>query len=76
MTESLGPGWAPKKPPPNGDPDPAPKPRRYWWRFTLAAVLIIAISAATTATATQALPSARNPRSAGFVPERKRDSMI
>ena len=51
MTESLGPGWAPKKPPPNGDPDPAPKPRRYWWRFTLAAVLIIAVSAATTATA-------------------------
>ncbi|MFL5873436.1 MAG: LCP family protein [Solirubrobacterales bacterium] len=51
MTESLGPGWAPKKPPPNGDSDPAPKPRRYWWRFTLAAVLIIAVSAATTATA-------------------------
>jgi LCP family protein required for cell wall assembly len=47
MTE----GWAPKKPPPNGDPDPAPKPRRYWWRFTLAAVLIVAVSAATTATA-------------------------
>src|SRR6476646_4328682 len=52
MTEPLGPGWAPKKPPPNGDPEPAPKPRRYWWRFTLAAVLIIAVSAATTATAT------------------------
>jgi polyisoprenyl-teichoic acid--peptidoglycan teichoic acid transferase len=52
MTEPLGPGWAPKKPPPNGDPDPAPKPRRYWWRFTLAAVLIIAVSAATTAAAT------------------------
>jgi LCP family protein required for cell wall assembly len=51
MTESLGPSWAPKKPPPNGDPDPAPKPRRYWWRFTLAAVLIVAVSAATTATA-------------------------
>jgi LCP family protein required for cell wall assembly len=52
MSEPLGPGWAPKKPPPNGDSDPAPKPRRYWWRFTLAAVLIVAISAATTATAT------------------------
>ena len=51
MTESLGPGWAPKKPPPNGDSEPAPKPRRYWWRFTLAAVLIVAVSAATTATA-------------------------
>jgi LCP family protein required for cell wall assembly len=52
MTDSLGPGWAPKKPPPNGDSEPAPKPRRYWWRFTLAAVLIVAVSAATTATAT------------------------
>ena len=51
MTDSLGPGWAPKKPPPNGDSEPAPKPRRYWWRFTLAAVLIVAVSAATTATA-------------------------
>jgi LCP family protein required for cell wall assembly len=51
MTEPTSPGWAPKKPPPNGDGEPAPKPRRFWWRFTLAAVLIIAISAATTATA-------------------------
>lgn len=54
MTEprSLGPGWAPKKPPPNGDGEAAPKPRRFWWRFTLAAVLIVAVSAATTAAAT------------------------
>jgi LCP family protein required for cell wall assembly len=52
MTESLGPGWAPKKPPPNGDGEPAPKPRRFWWRFLLASVLIVAVSAATTAAAT------------------------
>ena len=52
MTDSLGPGWAPKKPPPEGDGGEAPKPKRFWWRFTLAAVLIIAVSAATTATAT------------------------
>ena len=52
MSDALGPGWAPKKPPPNGDPEPAPKPKRFWWRFTLAAVLIVAVSAATTATAT------------------------
>jgi LCP family protein required for cell wall assembly len=53
MTEpkSLGPGWAPKKPPPGGDGEPAPKPRRFWWRFALAAVLIVAVSAATTAAA-------------------------
>lgn len=50
--EPLGPGWAPKKPPPEGNGDEAPKPKRFWWRFTLAAVLIIAVSAATTATAT------------------------
>lgn len=47
----MGPGWAPKKPPPSGDGEPAPKPKRFWWRFVLAAVLIIAVSAATTATA-------------------------
>jgi polyisoprenyl-teichoic acid--peptidoglycan teichoic acid transferase len=52
MSEPLGPGWAPKKPPPSGDAEPAPKPKRFWWRFTLAAVLIVAVSAATTATAT------------------------
>jgi LCP family protein required for cell wall assembly len=52
MTESLGPGWAPKKPPPEGDGGEPPKPKRFWWRFTLASVLIIAVSAATTATAT------------------------
>ncbi|HSS42422.1 MAG TPA: LCP family protein [Solirubrobacterales bacterium] len=52
MTDSLGPGWAPKKPPPNGDGEPAPKPRRFWWRFLLASVLIVAVSAATTAAAT------------------------
>ncbi|HWN73400.1 MAG TPA: LCP family protein, partial [Solirubrobacterales bacterium] len=50
--EPLGPGWAPKKPPPSGDGEPAPKPKRFWWRFTLAAVLIVAVSAATTAAAT------------------------
>lgn len=51
MTEPIGPGWAPKKPPPGGDGEAAPKPKRFWWRFTLASVLILAISAATTATA-------------------------
>ncbi len=50
MTESLGPGWAPKKPPPSGDPEPAPKPKRYWLRFTLASFLIVAVTAAATAT--------------------------
>ncbi|HEX5526957.1 MAG TPA: LCP family protein [Solirubrobacterales bacterium] len=50
MTESLGPGWAPKKPPPSGDGEPAPKPKRLWWRFTLASILIVAVSAAATAT--------------------------
>ncbi len=49
MTEAGG-GWAPKKPPPSGDPEPAPKPKRYWLRFTLASVLIVAVSAAATAT--------------------------
>ncbi|MDX6636371.1 MAG: polyisoprenyl-teichoic acid--peptidoglycan teichoic acid transferase [Solirubrobacterales bacterium] len=52
MTENLGPGWAPKKPPPSGDGEPAPKPRRFWWRFALASLLIVAISAGTTAAAT------------------------
>lgn len=52
MNEPLGPGWAPKKPPPEGDGGEAPKPKRYWWRFTLASFLIVAVSAATTATAT------------------------
>jgi LCP family protein required for cell wall assembly len=52
MTEPLGPGWAPKKPPPEGNGDEAPKPKRFWWRFVLASVLIIAVSAATTAAAT------------------------
>jgi LCP family protein required for cell wall assembly len=51
MSEPVGPGWAPKKPPPSGDAGPAPKPKRFWWRFLLASVLIIAVSAATTATA-------------------------
>lgn len=51
MSEPLGPGWAPKKPPPSGDGEPAPKPKRFWWRFVLAAVLIVAVSASTTATA-------------------------
>jgi LCP family protein required for cell wall assembly len=52
MTESLGPGWAPKKPPPEGNGDEAPKPKRFWWRFLLASVLIVAVSAGTTAAAT------------------------
>ncbi|HYH54934.1 MAG TPA: LCP family protein [Solirubrobacterales bacterium] len=51
MSEPLGPGWAPKKPPPSGDGEPAPKPRRFWWRFVLASVLIVVVSASTTATA-------------------------
>jgi len=51
MSEPLGPGWAAKKPPPEGNGDEAPKPKRFWWRFVLASVLIIAVSAATTATA-------------------------
>jgi LCP family protein required for cell wall assembly len=51
MNEPLGPGWAPKKPPPSGDGEPAPKPKRFWWRFVLASVLIVAVSASTTATA-------------------------
>ena len=50
MTEPI-PGWAPKKPPPNGDSEPAPKPKRFWWRFALASLMIVAVSAATTATA-------------------------
>jgi LCP family protein required for cell wall assembly len=50
MTEPLGPGWAPKKPPPSGDSEPAPKPKRFWLRFALASVLIVAVSAAATAT--------------------------
>jgi LCP family protein required for cell wall assembly len=48
----LGPGRAPKKPPPSGDGEAAPKPKRFWWRFVLASVLIIAVSAGTTAAAT------------------------
>jgi polyisoprenyl-teichoic acid--peptidoglycan teichoic acid transferase len=52
MTDPLGPGWAPKKPPPEGDGEAAPKPKRFWWRFVLASVLIVAVSAATTAAAT------------------------
>ncbi|HMI81509.1 MAG TPA: LCP family protein [Solirubrobacterales bacterium] len=52
MNEPLGPGWAPKKPPPEGDGEAAPKPKRFWWRFALASVLIVAVSAATTAAAT------------------------
>jgi hypothetical protein len=43
-------GWAPKKPPPDGDGEQAPKPKRFWWRFALASVLIVAVSAAATAT--------------------------
>lgn len=49
--EPLGPGWAAKKPPPQGDHEPAPKPKRFWWRFALASVLIVAVSAGTTAAA-------------------------
>jgi LCP family protein required for cell wall assembly len=50
MTEPLGPGWAPKKPPPSGDSEPPPKPKRYWLRFTLASLVIVVVSAAATAT--------------------------
>jgi LCP family protein required for cell wall assembly len=49
VTDSLGPGWVPKKPPPTGDPEPAPKPKRFWWRFTLASFLIVVVSATATA---------------------------
>jgi LCP family protein required for cell wall assembly len=49
MTEPVVPGWAPKKPPPNGDSEPAPKPKRYWWRFTLASLIIVVVSAGATA---------------------------
>jgi LCP family protein required for cell wall assembly len=48
MTEIQGPGWAPKKPPPSGDPEAAPKPKRFWLRFTLASFLIVAVAAAAT----------------------------
>ena len=51
MSDPLAPGWAAKKPPPDGDHEPPPKPQRYWLRFTLAAILIVAVSAAATATA-------------------------
>jgi LCP family protein required for cell wall assembly len=51
MNEPLGPGWAPKKPPPQGDGEPAPKPKRFWWRFVLASFLIVSVSAATTTAA-------------------------
>ena len=50
MSDLAGPGWAPKKPPPSGDPEQAPKPKRYWWRFTVASILIVAVSAGATAT--------------------------
>ncbi|HET8565127.1 MAG TPA: LCP family protein [Solirubrobacterales bacterium] len=50
MTEPLGPGWVPKRPPASGDGEPAPKPKRFWWRFALASVLIVLVSAAATAT--------------------------
>jgi LCP family protein required for cell wall assembly len=51
MSKSQSPGWAPKKPPPQGDGEPAPKPKRFWWRFVLASFLIVAVSAGTTAAA-------------------------
>jgi LCP family protein required for cell wall assembly len=51
MSEPLGPGWAPKKPPPSGDSEPPPKRKRYWLKFSLAAILIVAVSAGATATA-------------------------
>lgn len=51
MSDSQSPGWAPKKPPPQGDGEPAPKPKRFWWRFVLASFLIVAVSAGTTAAA-------------------------
>ncbi len=51
MSDAPGAGWAPKKPPPSGDPEAAPKPQRFWWRFSLAAFLIVAVSAAATSIA-------------------------
>lgn len=51
MSKSQSPGWAPKKPPPQGDSEPAPKPKRFWWRFAVASLLIVAVSAGTTAAA-------------------------
>jgi polyisoprenyl-teichoic acid--peptidoglycan teichoic acid transferase len=48
----MGPGWAPKKPPPQGNGDEPPKPKRFWLRFALASFLIVAISAGATAAAT------------------------
>jgi LCP family protein required for cell wall assembly len=48
MTDAPLPGWAPKKPPPEGDHEPPPKPKRFWLRFTLASVLIVAVAAAAT----------------------------
>ncbi|HWC08168.1 MAG TPA: hypothetical protein VG458_03870, partial [Solirubrobacterales bacterium] len=48
MSEPLGPGWSPKKPPPSGDGEKPPKPQRFWWRFVLASVIIMAVSAAAT----------------------------
>jgi LCP family protein required for cell wall assembly len=50
MSEPLNSGWAPKKPPPEGDSEAPPKPTRFWLRFTLASLLIVAVSAAATAT--------------------------
>ncbi len=51
MSDALGAGWAPKKPPPSGDSEAAPKPQRFWWRFGLAAFLIVATAAAATSIA-------------------------
>lgn len=51
MSEPIGPGWAPKKPPPSGDGEKPPKPQRYWWRFVLAGMIIVAVSAAATSIA-------------------------
>lgn len=48
MSEAVGAGWAPKKPPPDGDAEAPPKPRRFWWRFSLAAFMIVVASAAAT----------------------------
>ena len=51
MSEPLGPGWAAKKPPLEGDGTEAPKPKRYWWRFLLGGVLIVIVSGTATAVA-------------------------
>lgn len=51
MSDAVGAGGAPKKPPPSGDSEAAPKPKRFWLRFGLAAIVIVCVSAAATSIA-------------------------